>query len=69
MLCNLCSVTCLRVKVLAFSLEGLVSQTQIAVLVPPVMTSLGFGQMAHKIWAHSDRHSYTITACEESQVD
>ena len=54
--------TCLRARVLALSLAVPVSQTQMAVLVPPVMTSLGLGQMAHRILPHSDRHSYTITA-------
>ncbi len=51
-------------RLLAFSLEVPVSHTQIAVLNPPVMTSLGLGQIAHRICPHSDRHSYTTTAYE-----
>lgn len=60
----LITVTCLSVRVLAFSLKVPVSQTQMAVLNPPVMTSLGLGQIEHKICPHSDRHSYTIPAYE-----
>lgn len=61
-------VTCLRVSVLAFSLEVPISHTHTTVLVPPVMTSLGLGQMAQRIWPHSDKHSYTVTACKTQQM-
>lgn len=49
--CRTCvfASTCLSVSDLAFSLQGPVSHTQMAVLVPPVMTSLGLGQMAQRI--------------------
>lgn len=50
-------VTCLSVRGLAFSLEVPISHTHTTVLVPPVITSLGLGQMAQRIWPHSDRHS------------
>lgn len=51
------AVTCLSVRGLAFSLEVPISQTHTTVLVPPVMTSLGLGHTAQRIWPHSDRHS------------
>lgn len=54
--------TCLSISDLALSLEVPVSHTQMAVLVPPVITSFGFGHMAQTIWPHSDRHSYTTSA-------
>lgn len=54
--------TCFSISDLARSLEVPVSHTQMAVLVPPVITSFGFGQMAQRIWPHSDRHSYTTKA-------
>lgn len=41
--------TCFSVRALAFSLETPISHTHTAVLVPPVITSLGLGQMAHRI--------------------
>lgn len=54
--------TCLSVSDLALSLEVPVSHTQMAVLVPPVITSFKFGHMAQRIGPHSDRHSYTTNA-------
>lgn len=41
--------TCLSVSALARSLDVPVSHTQMAVLVPPVMTSFRLGQMAQRI--------------------
>lgn len=61
---SVCIFTCLSVSDLALSLEVPVSHTQMAVLVPPVITSFGFGHMAQRIWPHSDRHSYTTNAWE-----
>lgn len=58
----MCVFTCLSTSDLALSLEVPVSHTQMAVLVPPVITSFGFGHIAQRIWPHSDRHSYTTNA-------
>lgn len=49
LVCCVFASTCLSVSDLAFSLQVPVSHTQMAVLVPPVMTSLGLGQMAQRI--------------------
>lgn len=57
--------TCLRLRDLARSLDVPSSHTQMAVLVPPVSTSLGLGQMAHRTCPHSERLSYTTRACSK----